>query len=243
MLISPQFSATAAPPAARIAQVRSRIETAARRAGRNPADIRLLAVSKQQPAEAIAAMAAAGQKDFGESYLQEALPKLDALAALNLTWHFIGQLQGNKTRPVAERFAWVHTVDRARVADRLNEQRPHYAPRLNVCIQVQLVPESQKGGLAPEGVAALARHILALPRLQLRGLMCIPPAMKTAIEQQTLFGRLSDCAAGLRTQGIITDTLSMGMSDDLEAAIAAGSTQVRIGTALFGPRLASAQKP
>jgi pyridoxal phosphate enzyme (YggS family) len=222
----------------RLAQVTGRIEAAARRCNRDPASIRLVAVSKQHPAPAIRMLATAGQRDFGESYAQEALPKIGALADLGLTWHFIGRLQGNKTRTVAEHFAWVHTLDRERMADRLSEQRPDAAPPLNVCIQVQLVPEPQKGGVPPGEVEVLARHVRALPRLQLRGLMCIPPAAESEAAQQALFAQLAECAARLRRSGIETDTLSMGMSDDFEAAIAAGSTLVRIGTALFGTRAA-----
>lgn len=182
-------------------------------------------------------MAAAGQRDFGESYLQEALPKLDALSDLPLTWHFIGQIQGNKTAQIAARFDWVHTVDRERIARRLNEQRPHYAPPLNVCIQVQLVEEAGKGGVAPGSVLALARSIGEMPRLRLRGLMCIPPLSEQFDEQLATFSRLRALAQEVQAAaGLSLDTLSMGMSDDLEAAIAAGATIVRIGTALFGPR-------
>ncbi len=220
----------------RLAQVTGRIEAAARRCHRDPGSISLVAVSKQQPAAAIRMLADAGQRDFGESYALEALSKIGELADLALVWHFIGRLQGNKTRAVAEHFAWVHTLDRERMADRLNEQRAPAAPALNVCIQVQLVPEPQKGGVPPEAVEPLARHVLALPRLKLRGLMCIPPAAESEAAQQALFARLTECSARLHGNGIETDTLSMGMSDDFEAAIAAGSTHVRIGTALFGPR-------
>lgn len=222
----------------RLAHVTGRIEAAARRCHRDPASIRLVAVSKQQTAAAIRMLATAGQQDFGESYAQEALPKIEALSDLGLTWHFIGRLQGNKTRAVAEHFAWVHTLDRERMADRLNDQRPPAAPPLNVCIQVQLVPEPQKGGVPPDEVEALALHVRTLPRLQLRGLMCIPPAAESEAAQQALFAQLAECAARLRRSGLETDTLSMGMSDDFEAAIAAGSSLVRIGTALFGTRAA-----
>jgi len=215
-----------------------RIAAAAREAGRDPASICLVAVSKQRSAAEIREVALAGQVDFGESYAQEALPKMDALGDLDLTWHFIGRLQGNKTRPVAERFDWVHTVDRAKIADRLNEHRPPDAPPLNVCIQVQLAAEEQKGGLPPENVEELASHIIEkLPRLKLRGLMCIPPAATSMEAQQRVFGRLADVSRRLGEAGIVVDTLSMGMSDDFEAAIAAGSTLVRVGTAIFGTRL------
>jgi pyridoxal phosphate enzyme (YggS family) len=218
-----------------LAAVLGRIASAARAAGRDPLSVRLVAVSKQQPAAAIRSVAQAGQRDFGESYTQEALPKIESLADLKLTWHFIGRLQGNKTRAVAEHFDWVHTVDRDRIADRLNEQRPALLPPLNVCIQVQVTPEPQKAGIPPEEVEALARHILGLPRLKLRGLMCIPPASEPAAVKQD-FIALADLASRLRTKGIDVDSLSMGMSGDFEPAIAAGSTLVRVGTAIFGER-------
>jgi PLP dependent protein len=240
MLISPQFSlANPRIPmkSERLAAVLHRIEVAAHAAGRDPRSVRLIAVSKQQPAEAIRDLAMAGQKDFGESYTQEALPKIESLKDLNLTWHFIGRLQGNKTRQVAERFDWVHTLDRARIADRLSEQRPYALPPLNVCIQVQLQYEAQKGGVQPDDLEPLARHVASLPRLRFRGLMCIPPPAETLAEQQQPFSRLAALARQLDAAGIQCDTLSMGMSGDFEAAIAAGSTLVRVGTAIFGPRL------
>ncbi len=213
-----------------------RIEAAAVAAGRDPHAIRLVAVSKQQPAAAVRQMAEAGLREFGESYPQEALPKIVALKDLGLTWHFIGRLQGNKTRQVAEHFDWVHTLDRARIAERLSEQRSPVAPPLNICIQVQLVAEVQKGGVQPDEVEALARHVVSLPHLKLRGLMCIPPPSDSYAEQLQVFSGLAKLAAGLRMAGIDSDTLSMGMSGDFEAAIAAGSTLVRVGTAIFGPR-------
>lgn len=218
-----------------LAAVLGRIAEAARAAGRDPLSIRLVAVSKQQPATAIRDVAQAGQHDFGESYTQEALPKIESLADLKLTWHFIGRLQGNKTRAVAEHFDWVHTVDRDRIADRLNEQRPDSLAPLNVCIQVQVTPEPQKAGIPPGEVEALARHILGLPRLKLRGLMCIPPAGEPAAVQED-FIALAELARQLRSKGIDIDSLSMGMSGDFEPAIAAGSTLVRVGTAIFGER-------
>jgi pyridoxal phosphate enzyme (YggS family) len=198
--------------------------------------VRLIAVSKSQPAAAIRAVAELGQREFGENYVQEALPKLEQLADLKLTWHYIGQLQTNKTRPVAEHFHWVHTLDRERIAVRLSEQRsPHAAP-LNVCIQVRLADEPGKGGISKTELAALARRVVELPRLQLRGLMCIPPPREGFEAQRQLFAELADCAQALRDQGMPLDTLSMGMSGDLEAAVAAGATCVRIGTAIFGER-------
>jgi PLP dependent protein len=217
-------------------QIIASLASAARDCGRDPASIRLLVVSKQQPAGAIELLANAGQCDFGESYLQEALAKIASLNARNLTWHFIGQLQSNKTRPVAEHFQWVHTLDRVKIAARLNEQRPHYAPPLNVCLQVKLAEEAGKGGLWPEEVPALAKAVSELPHLKLRGLMCIPPPQDSYVAQLAQFQRMQQLRNELNTQGYALDTLSMGMSDDYTAAIAAGATLVRIGTALFGPR-------
>lgn len=180
-----------------------------------------------------------GQRDFGENYLQEALAKIDALSDLDLVWHFTGQLQANKTRPVAEHFAWVHTLDRERIAVRLNDQRPHYAPALNVCIQVRLAEEPGKGGVAPSELLPLARRIRELPQLALRGLMCIPPPSQDFDTQRARFEELARYQRELIAAGFPLDTLSMGMSDDLEAAIAAGATWVRIGTAIFGARATS----
>jgi PLP dependent protein len=242
MLTGPHFSADEAGGAAasnvrdRLADTRNRIASAAMRYGREADSVRLIAVSKTQPADAIRTVAALGQTDFGENYLQEALPKLAALADLPLTWHFIGQLQGNKTRAVAEGFHWVHTLDRERIAVRLHEQRHALAPPLNVCLQVRLENEPGKGGISKTEVAALARKVLELPRLRLRGLMCIPPPREGFEAQRQLFAELADCARALREQGMPVDTLSMGMSGDLEAAVAAGATCVRIGTAIFGER-------
>lgn len=219
-----------------LSAARARIAASARSHDRDPASVQLVAISKGQPASAIRHLASAGQRDFGENYLQEALPKLEGLRDLELTWHFTGQLQGNKTRPVAENFAWVHTVDRERIAKRLHEQRPHYAAPLNVCIQVRLEDEPGKGGVPLTEVASLAAYIRELPRLQLRGLMCIPPPRDTFDAQRALFVRLAQALQELNQHGFMLDTLSMGMSGDFEAAIAAGATHVRIGTALFGAR-------
>ena len=230
MLTAPQFSADG------LKLVLARIEAAARRAGRDPRSVTLLAVSKQQPAAAIRALAEAGQREFGENYVQEAVGKIDALRDLPLQWHFIGQLQGNKTREVAERFQWVHTVDRERVALRLSAQRPHYAPPLQVLLQVKLADEQAKGGVSPADLPALATAVAALPRLRLRGLMCIPPDSGTEAEQRRPFRRLRELLEHLRSAGHDLDTLSMGMSGDLEAAILEGATIVRVGTAIFGPR-------
>ena len=230
MLTAPQFWPD------RLAAVRSRIESAARRAGRDPATVRLLAVSKQQPAAAVRALAAAGQRDFGENYLQEGLAKIEALADLSLTWHFIGRLQANKTRDVACRFAWLHTLDRDRIAARLSAQRPHHAPPLEVLLQVRLADEPGKGGVVPSELPRLAEIVAGLPRLRLRGLMCMPPPTDDEATQRGYFHRLRTLRDGLALGGLALDTLSMGMSADLESAVAEGATIVRIGTAVFGPR-------
>jgi pyridoxal phosphate enzyme (YggS family) len=230
MLTAPQFSP------ARLEAVRARIAAAAARAGRDPAGIRLLAVSKQQPVEAIAAAAAAGQREFGENYVQEGVGKVRALAQLGLAWHFVGQLQSNKTRDVAEYFQCVHTVDRDRVAARLSAQRPHYAGPLEVLLQVRLAEEPGKGGVDPSGLPRLAEVVAGLPRLRLRGLMCVPPPATGEAAQRLPFRRLRELLDDLNRRGHRLDTLSMGMSDDLEAAIAEGATLVRVGTAIFGPR-------
>jgi hypothetical protein len=238
MLTSPHFSAEADGRNLRekYAETRTRIASAALRSGRDPRSVELVAVSKGQPAAAIAMVADFGHRDFGENYLQEALPKITELADRKLTWHFIGQMQANKTRPIAEQFAWVHTVDRERVAARLNEQRPHYAPPLNICIQVLLAPEPGKGGVSPDEVPPLARAVRDMPRLRLRGLMCVPPPADTFDAQLAWFRQLSTLRETLNAEGLEVDTLSMGMSADLEAAVAAGATLVRIGTAVFGER-------
>jgi hypothetical protein len=230
MLTAPQFSAE------RLASVLARIESAARRAGRDPSEVTLLAVSKQQPAVVVRAAAAAGQRQFGENYVQEALAKLESLRDLPLTWHFIGQLQANKTRDVAVAFQWVHTLDRAKIAARLSAHRPHYAGPLDVLLQVRLAEEDGKGGVAPEQLPALAEIVAGLPRLRLRGLMCIPPPQADAALARAPFRRLRELALDLNRGGYLLDTLSMGMSADLEAAIAEGATIVRVGTAIFGPR-------
>jgi PLP dependent protein len=237
----------------RIDQVRNRIEKAALQAGRGVDSITLLGVTKGQPAAAIRAAREAGLTDFGESYLQEALEKISALggrgvaagsgsdsqptdAAHHLTWHFIGRMQANKTRPVAESFAWVHAVDRLKIAERLAEQRPYYAPPLNVCLQVNVAGEASKGGVGFAELPALAAAVRALPRVKLRGLMCLPPEEEDPERQRLWFRKLREAFEELNRTGLELDTLSMGMSGDLEAAIAEGATIVRVGTALFGPR-------
>jgi pyridoxal phosphate enzyme (YggS family) len=230
MLTALQFSP------GRLHDVQARIEAAARRAGRDPAGVRLLAVSKQQPVEAVVAAADAGQREFGENYVQEGVAKVEALRGRALTWHFIGQLQGNKTREVAEHFQWVHTVDRERVATRLDAQRPHQAPPLEVLLQVRLGDEPGKGGARPADLPRLAEFVAGLPRLRLRGLMCIPPPVDDEARQRAPFARLRNLLEDLNRRGHALDTLSMGMSADLEAAVLEGATLVRIGTAVFGPR-------
>src|ERR1700722_4456070 len=216
--------------------VRSRINEAARSAGRDPSSITLVAVTKSKAAESLRKAATAGVTDFGENYLQEALGKMDALGDLSARWHFIGALQSNKTRPVAERFDWVHSIDRWSVARRLSEQRPFHAPPLNACIQVALIPEPTKGGIEPGKLAELAGQMAALPRLRLRGLMCIPPPQPDARAERALFARLRELLETLNARGLGLDTLSMGMSADYQSAIAEGATMVRVGTAIFGER-------
>jgi len=230
MLTAPQFLP------ARLAAVRARIEAAARRAGRDAHSVRLLAVSKQQPIEAIEAAAEAGQLEFGENYVQEGVAKIEALRGRPLTWHFIGQLQSNKTREVAEHFQWVHTVDRERIATRLDAQRPHFAGPLEVLLQVRLGDEPTKGGVTPDDLPGLADAVGRLPRLRLRGLMCIPPPAADEAAQRAPFRRLRELLEELGRRGHALDVLSMGMSDDLESAVLEGATIVRIGTAIFGPR-------
>jgi len=231
MLTAPQFS-----PAA-LQMVRARIVRAAERAGRDPGSVRLLAVSKQQPAAMVRAAVTAGQTKFGENYVQEGIDKVAALADVpGLAWHFIGQLQGNKTREVAACFDWVHTVDRERIASRLSAQRPRDAAPLQVLLQVRLADEPGKGGVTPMAAPALATAVAALPRLQLRGLMCIPPPATDLAAQRQPFRQLRELLELLNAAGHALDTLSMGMSDDLEAAVLEGATIVRVGTAIFGRR-------
>jgi len=220
----------------RLAEVRARMAQAAAAAGRSAQSVTLLAVGKAQPLERLAAAAAAGVQDFGENYLEEARAKIAALQDRTLTWHFIGRLQSNKTRPIAEAFAWVHTLDRLKVAERLAAQRPFHAPPLNVCLQVNLAGETSKGGVAPQELPGLAAAVAALPRLKLRGLMCLPPPEQERARQRYWFAQLRMHLERLNGAGAALDTLSMGMSDDFEAAILEGATIVRLGTVLFGPR-------
>jgi PLP dependent protein len=218
--------------------VLQRIGRAAEAAGRDPCSVALLAVSKTFPAEDVRAAHAAGQRVFGENYVQEALAKLTALADLraSLEWHFIGPLQSNKTRPVAETFDWVHSVDRLKIAQRLSEQRPENLPPLNVCLQVNVSGEASKAGVSPAEAAEIARVIAALPRLRLRGLMSIPEPGDSIEQQRAPHRQLRELFEQLRADGLELDTLSMGMSSDLEAAVLEGATMVRVGTAIFGAR-------
>ena len=215
-----------------LTEVRRLIQQSAIQAGRNPSDVTLLAVSKTKTAEDIEEAYRAGQRDFGENYLQEALPKMAALEHLDLVWHFIGPIQSNKTRAIAEHFSWVHTVDRLKIAERLSEQRPPQMPPLQVCIQVNIDGDSAKSGCSPTAAAALATAVSQLPKLRLRGLMTIP---KEGTGQRP-FQALAQLAEALRQNGLPLDTLSMGMSADLLEAITAGATLVRIGSAIFGAR-------
>jgi pyridoxal phosphate enzyme (YggS family) len=198
--------------------------------------VTIVAVSKAQPGEAVREAFAAGQRDFGENYVQEALAKMDALADLRATWHFIGSLQSNKARDVAERFDWVHSIDRAKIADALSRHRPAGREPLNVCVQVNISHEATKGGVTPQEVPALARHVAGLPRLRLRGLMGVAsPSDVSAARGE--FASLAAAFRRLRAEGLDVDTLSMGMTQDFPAALAEGATMLRIGTAIFGPRV------
>jgi len=230
MLISPQNLAE------NLQSVRLRVAVAARASGRSEQCVTLVAVSKGQPAAAIRAIAELGHRDVGESYPQEALPKIEELRPQELCWHFIGQIQSNKTRQLAEHFHWVHGVDRLQIATRLSAQRPHYAPPLNVCVQIKLVDEPAKAGVHPSEAPALLEQIAALPRIKLRGLMCIPPETTGVTEQRHLFSQMRALREQLVAAGHELDVLSMGMSGDYEAAILEGATHVRVGTAIFGPR-------
>lgn len=227
---------------ANLQAVRRRVAAAALAAGRRADAVALLAVSKTWPAEAVREAAAAGQRAFGENYAQEGVDKMAALADLDLEWHFIGPLQSNKTRIVATHFDWVHSIDRLRLAERLSAQRDAAATPLNVCIQVNVSGERSKSGVAPAAVRELACAVAALPRLRLRGLMCIPEPSRDEAVLRARFALLRRLRDELEAHGLALDTLSMGMSDDLEVAIAEGSTIVRIGTAIFGGRAAHGQR-
>ena len=222
----------------RLQEVKGRIARACRAAGRAENSVTLLAVSKTFGAGAVREAHAAGQAAFGENYVQEALAKIDALADLRprLQWHLIGPLQSNKTRPVAEAFDWVHSVDRLKIAQRLAEQRPAWLPPLQLCLQVNISGEASKSGLAPDEVAPVARAVAALPRVRLRGLMAIPEPAGDLAAQRVPHRALRELFDRLRREGLALDTLSMGMSADLEAAVLEGATLVRVGTAIFGAR-------
>jgi PLP dependent protein len=220
----------------RLQAVKSRIAAACMAAGRDPRDIVLVAVAKTFPADDLRAAHAAGQRDFGENQVQEALAKIERLGNLDLVWHFIGPVQSNKTRAVAEHFGWVHSIDRVKVAERLSAQRPVTLPPLQACVQVNVSGEVSKSGVPPAEAPALARAVASLPRLRLRGLMTIPEPTTDAALARRRFETLRDLQGELVRGGLPLDTLSMGMSDDFEAAIAAGATMVRVGSAIFGPR-------
>lgn len=223
--------------AARLAAVRARIRAAEHAAGRHSGSVHLLAVSKTQPAAAVRAAYAAGQRAFGENYVQEALAKQAVLADLPIEWHFIGPIQSNKTRDIAAHFAWVHSVDRDKIAQRLAAQRPAHLPPLEVCLQVNISGEATKSGVSPETLPSLAAAVAAMPRLRLRGLMAIPQPSEDPARQRAAFHALCVLRATLQEQsGLILDTLSMGMSADLETAVAEGATIVRVGTDIFGAR-------
>jgi pyridoxal phosphate enzyme (YggS family) len=234
----------------RLQAVKARISEAARAAGRTPGEITLVAVSKTFPPQAIAEACAAGQNDFGENYAQEGIEKIGALFDLlrqrnasperPLLWHFIGPIQSNKTRAIAEHFDWVHGIDRAKIAERLSASRPDDKPPLQVCIQVNVSGEASKSGVAPDAVLGLALTIMRQPRLRLRGLMAIPEPTPEPALQRSRLRMLREIRDELLRRGVALDTLSMGMSDDLEAAIAEGATMVRVGRAIFGERGASA---
>lgn len=219
-----------------IANLLERVRLSAEKSQRCADDILLLAVSKTRPEQDIRSAHKCGLREFGESYLQEALDKIEALQDLDLVWHFIGPIQSNKTRPIASSFHWVHSVDRAKIARRLSEQRPPGLPPLQVCLQVNISAEQSKSGVAPEQLPRLAQEVAQLPRLQLRGLMAIPAATQDSLQQRRAFAQLRREFEQLKLQLPGLDTLSMGMSGDMESAIAEGATILRIGSAMFGPR-------
>ncbi len=217
--------------------IRDLLAKSAVAAQREPGTVRLLAVTKKHAVDKILEAVAAGQRDFGENFVQEGLEKIEMMAAQKLVWHFIGHLQTNKTRAVAEHFDWVHTIDRIKTAERLSRQRPSERGPLNICLQVNIDDEAGKSGVEPQALPELAQAVQELPNLSLRGLMCLPEVRTTYEEQRKPFRKLREHAEFLSAMGVETDTLSMGMSDDFAAAIAEGATIVRIGTAIFGPRI------
>ncbi|MBL4763233.1 MAG: YggS family pyridoxal phosphate-dependent enzyme [Gammaproteobacteria bacterium] len=222
--------------AKRLQTVKQQISAAEQQFGRKTGSVRLLSVSKTRPLEDIITVFEQGQVDFGENYLQDAMGKIEATRHLALNWHFIGPIQSNKTRTLAENFSWVHSLERLKIARRLNDQRPTDLQPLNVCLQVNISREAQKSGVAPEDTLALALEVAQMPRLKLRGLMAIPKACDDFQEQRSLFKALANLYQQLNKKGLNMDTLSMGMSGDIDAAIAEGSTMVRVGSAIFGPR-------
>ena len=222
--------------AARLEAVRARIAEAAAAHGRDADDITLVAVSKTQPTARLTEALEAGQRDFGENYLQDAIAKIEQLGAHAPVWHFIGDIQSNKTRDIAAHFAWAHAVDRFKIARRLSEQRPSGMAPLDLCIQVNVDDEASKSGVAPAATAELAAQIATLDNVRLRGLMTIPAPAEGLAAQRRPFARLRELRDALNADGFALDTLSMGMSADLEAAVAEGATHVRVGTAVFGPR-------
>ncbi|MES2822075.1 MAG: YggS family pyridoxal phosphate-dependent enzyme [Pseudomonadota bacterium] len=233
----------------KLAKVTERIQQAALAAGRNPETVHLIAVSKTQSAAAVAQAYTCGQRRFGENYLQEALEKQAALEAMtehsfrDIEWHFIGPIQSNKTRTISENFAWVHSIDREKIAQRLNDQRPVELPPMQVCLQVNIDDEATKSGISLAELPLLAQIVNQLPHLQLRGVMCIPAAANSPAQQRATFSKLRKALAQLQANGLVgLDTLSMGMSGDLEAAIAEGATLVRVGTDIFGVRASSENK-
>lgn len=220
----------------RLNQIRAQITKAEKHYQRPASSVKLLAVSKTRPIEDIEEAFVAGQRDFGENYLQDALPKIAALSDKAICWHFIGPLQSNKTRAIAEHFHWVHSIDRQKIAQRLSEQRPEHLPPLNICLQVNISHDPAKAGVKAEEALSLARAIHNLPRLKLRGLMTLPVQTPNIEQQRISFHALRTLFENIQQQGIELDTLSMGMTGDMEAAIAEGATMVRIGTAIFGAR-------
>jgi len=238
--LEPDMMTSSGTPGDRLHAVQARIARAAAAARRDAAEVRLLAASKTFGAAAVRDLAASGQREFGENYVQEALEKQVLLRDLPLLWHFIGPIQSNKTRAIAENFSWVHSVDRPKIAERLSAQRPAGLPPLQVCIEVNVSGEASKGGVAPAELPALAEAVSKLPGLRLRGLMAIPAPTPEVATQRAAFRQVREQFDALRARGYVLDTLSMGMSGDLEAAILEGSTIVRIGTALFGERTKNA---
>ena len=216
--------------------MRARIAAAAQLAHRDVESVTVLAVSKGQPVDRLRTAMALGLTQFGENYLAEALPKIAALQDLRPGWHYIGRLQANKTRPVAEHFDWVHGIDRLKLAERLSAQRRPQSPPLNVCVQVNIANEATKAGVAPGELPALLAAVAALPQLRLRGLMCMLPYDAEPATQRALFRAMRELRDAANARGLTLDTLSMGMSDDLDAAVIEGATMLRVGTALFGPR-------